>query len=488
MANKIMVQGTSSGSGKSTLVAALARILKNKGKKVCPYKSQNMSLNSYITLDGKEMGRAQVLQAQCAGIEPEAYMNPILLKPQGDRTSQVIFMGEVYKTLSAKEYEKEKVNFKEKLLEAYKDMEKNFDIVVIEGAGSPAEINLRTNDIVNMGLAELVDSPVILVGDIDKGGVFASLYGTVMLLKEEERKRIKGFVINKFRGDVDILKPGIVMMEEMLSIPCLGVVPYFKLDLEDEDGAVELNKKVKDVIDVAVLRLPHISNFTDVLPLESEENVSVRYIETLNDFLTPDLLIIPGSKNTIGDLEYLKEKGIFEKIKEYASSGGRILGICGGYQMLLSSIKDPNHIEGIKEKSEGLNLLEGSTIMMDKKVMKRSEGTLNVNGKDFPVYGYEIHMGETNVLGLPLIKTKNGVDGSKSEDEKILGTYFHGVLDGRFFRNHLVNTLRKKKGLEEKESHDFEKKRDEAMEELARIVEESLDMEKIEKIIEGINL
>lgn len=483
MADKIMIQGTSSGSGKSTLVAALCRIYKNRGQRVCPYKSQNMSLNSYITLDGKEMGRAQVLQAQAAKIEAQAFMNPILLKPQGDRTSQVIYMGEVYKTMSAKEYEKEKVKFKEKLLASYKKMEEDFDLVVIEGAGSPAEINLRTNDIVNMGLAKLVDSPVILVGDIDKGGVFASLYGTYMLLKEEERRRIKGFVINKFRGDIDILKPGIKMMEDILSIPCLGVIPHFKLSLEDEDGAVNLNKKIIAPIDVGVIRLAHISNFTDLLALEGEEDVSVRYIENANEFGRPDLLVIPGSKNTIGDLEKLKENRLYNKILDYGKAGGRVLGICGGYQMLLDEIIDEDKIEGEVERTKGLGLLKGSTRIQKKKVMKRSKGYIKISGTNLPLYGYEIHMGETKTDENPLITTSSGVDGAISKDLKVMGTYFHGLLDGIYFRNYLVNTLRREKGIAEKESYNFEDKREEAIEELAKIVASSLDLDFLDEII-----
>ncbi len=480
-----MIQGTCSGAGKSTIAAALCRILKNKGYSVCPYKSQNMSLNSYITLDGKEMGRAQVLQAECAGIEPEAFMNPILLKPQGDRKSQIIFMGKVYGTMSAKEYEEKKTGFKKMLLEEFKKIDERFDAIVIEGAGSPAEINLRTNDIVNMGFAEMVDAPVILAGDIDKGGVFASLYGTVMLLKEEERKRIKGFIINKFRGDISILQPGIEMMEEKIGIPCLGVIPYFKLELEDEDGAVDLNKSINGKIDIAVIKLPHISNFTDVLPLEMEKDVSVRYIETLSEFKNPDLLIIPGTKNTIGDLEYLKEKGIYEKIREYRKSGGRILGICGGYQMLLDKITDPEGTEGDTEETEGLSLLNGETEITSDKVMTRTEGILEAGGNEYRVYGYEIHMGRTKTSEKSFVRCEGSLDGAVSEDMKVMGTYLHGILDGVPFREYLTNILRKEKGLPEEESPDFEKTKDAAMEELADITEKSLNMDKIMEILKS---
>ena len=301
---KIMIQGTASSVGKSLIVAALCRIFKQDGYSVCPFKSQNMSLNSYITLDGKEMGRAQVLQAYAAGLEPEVYMNPILLKPTSDKKSQIIVNGKVYGNSTAMEYHNLKIKFKDMLKEHFNKLEEDFDIVVMEGAGSPAEINLRDRDIVNMGMAELVDAPVLLVGDIDKGGVFASLAGTMLLLEEGEKERVKGTIINKFRGDVEILKPGLDMLEDIVHIPCLGVVPYTRLQLEDEDGAVEFNKKAYAPIDIAVIKMPHISNFTDLDALKSEEDVSIRFITSKEEFKEPDLLIIPGSKNTIEDLLY----------------------------------------------------------------------------------------------------------------------------------------------------------------------------------------
>lgn len=483
MANKLMFQGTCSSAGKSTMVAGLCRILVNKGYKVVPYKSQNMSLNSFITLDGKEMGRAQVLQAQCAKILPESFMNPILLKPQGDSMSQVIYNGKIFKTMSAKEYEEYKPKFKEELKRDFDEFSKNYDLVCIEGAGSPAEINLRTNDIVNMGLAELVDSPVVLVGDIDKGGVFASLYGTVMLLSEEERKRIKGFVINKFRGDISILMPGIKMIEEKLSMPCLGVVPYFRLNLEDEDGAIELKKTVTDKIDVCAIHLPHFSNFTDLLPLEMEENVSVRYIEQAEEFANPDLLVIPGTKNTISDLKFLKDSGIFNKVKEYHEKGGRIVAICGGYQMLLDKIYDPHRIEGEDEIMEGLSIFRGETTMDKEKTMKQSNGIAHFNNKELAVYGYEIHMGVTNHNEDHFIDYNGIRDGAISKDRKTIGTYFHGIFDAVSFREEIMNIIREEKGLEKVKSKSFESEKEKDMDKLAEIVEASLDMKKIMEII-----
>ncbi|KHD36118.1 cobalamin biosynthesis protein CobQ [Clostridium acetobutylicum] len=480
--SRIMIQGTASSVGKSILVAALCRIFKQDGFSVCPYKSQNMSLNSYITLDGKEMGRAQVLQAYAAGLEPEVYMNPILLKPTTDKSCQVIVKGEVYGVSSAKNYYNMKKEFAPMLKEDFEELENKFDIVVIEGAGSPAEINLRENDIVNMGLAELVDAPVVLVGDIDKGGVFASLFGTVMLLEENERKRIKGTIINKFRGDVEILKPGLSMLEERINIPCFGVVPYFNLSLEDEDGAVYFNTKVNSKIDVAVIKLPHISNFTDIDALKIEEDVSLRYITSSENFGTPDLLIIPGSKNTIGDLLYIRKNGIENKIKQYAEKNGLIFGICGGYQMLGRLIEDPFKVETELGEINGMGLLDIRTVFAEKKVTTRVQGS--VIDKQIPVYGYEIHMGVSSYgeKAKPFIKIENKVgvdDGAVNEGGNIMGTYIHGIFDGANFREYIINFLRDKKGIERKKSVVYEDVRNGEIDKLADIVRNSLDMNSI---------
>lgn len=498
---KIMVQGTGSTVGKSVLVAALCRIFKQDGYNVCPYKSQNMALNSYITLDGKEMGRAQVLQAYAAGLEPDVSMNPILLKPSSDRKCQVIVNGKVYCNSSAKEYHNLKPQFSNMLKEGFEELEKKFDIVVIEGAGSPAEINLRDRDIVNMGLAELVDAPVILVGDIDKGGVFASLVGTMVLLQDEERKRVKGTIINKFRGDIDILTPGIDMLEERTHIPNLGVVPYFRLQLEDEDGSMmEINKEVKDKIDVAMVMLPHVSNFTDLDPLKAEEDVSVRFITSLKEFGNPDLLIIPGSKNTIGDLNYLLETGIADRIKEY-SKDGMVMGICGGYQMLGKTLKDPNKVESSEDMVDGLGLLPIHTVFEQEKVTTRiscetvKDGSKLLDIKDVTegLYGYEIHMGATNfeegATHLFKITESNGdnkgtFDGAVNNKGNVFGTYIHGIFDGVPFREEIINKLRKKKGLDLKASGDYEKLRDRELDKLADIVRASMDIDKLYAIME----
>jgi adenosylcobyric acid synthase len=496
---KIMIQGTGSTVGKSILTAALCRIFKQDGYSVVPFKAQNMSLNSYITLDGKEMGRAQVLQAYAAGLEPEAYMNPILLKPTGDKNSQVIVNGKVYGNYTAVEYHELKPVFKDMLKEQFEELEKKFDIVVIEGAGSPAEINLRENDIVNMGFAELVDAPVLLAGDIDKGGVFASLAGTMILLEENERKRVKGTIINKFRGDIEILKPGLDMIYDVIKVPCIGVVPYFNLQLEDEDGAVTFNKEKKAPIDIAVIKLPHISNFTDLDSLGIEEDVSIRYITRAEEFKNPDLLIIPGSKNTIEDLLSIRNEGIEEKIINY-SKEGRIIGICGGYQMLGNLIKDPLHTETKLDEIQGMKLLNVDTSMQAEKVMTRTKAVFSLNFKEVinisadekSVYGYEIHMGDTfygdNTKHLLNIVEKNSVsvhskDGAINEKGNILGTYLHGIFDSVDFRETILNDIRTNKGMEKKKSKTYESLRETELDKLADIVRESLDMKEIYEIV-----
>ncbi|MDT8717354.1 cobyric acid synthase [Clostridium sp. 19966] len=489
---KIMIQGTGSSVGKSILVAALCRIFKQDGYSVCPYKSQNMSLNSYITLDGKEMGRAQVLQAYAAGLEPQVFMNPILLKPTGDSRCQVIVNGKVYNNHSAQEYHNLKPIFKDMLKDEFLKLEKEFDIIVMEGAGSPAEINLRERDIVNMGMAELVDAPVLIVGDIDKGGVFAALAGTMLLLTEEEKKRVKGTIINKFRGDINLLNPGIIMLEDIIKRPNLGVVPYFNLTLEDEDGAMmEINKKVNATIDVALIMLPHVSNFTDADALRCEQDVSVRFIERKEEFGNPDLLIIPGSKNTIADLEAIRKVGLEELIINYSSSG-RILAICGGYQMLGKEIKDPLNIESDMESIRAMGVIDAVTVLENQKVMTRVEGQVKLPDFKGNIYGYEIHMGKTTVAeeenSFIILNKENGreinkIDGVFAKAERVFGTYIHGILDSTEFREYLLNKIRAEKALPERKSPVYEGFREEELNKLAGIVRNSLDMGSIYKIM-----
>ncbi|MBQ5387107.1 MAG: cobyric acid synthase, partial [Lachnospiraceae bacterium] len=332
MARPIMVMGTMSNSGKSLLVTALCRIFHQDGYRVAPFKSQNMALNSYVTWDGGEMGRAQVAQAEACGREPDVRMNPILLKPTSDVGSQVILRGQVEGTYRARDYFAKKKDYIPLIRECYDELASDCDIMVIEGAGSPAEINLKQDDIVNMGMAKLVDAPVLLVGDIDPGGVFAQLYGTVALLEKEEQARIKGLIINKFRGDKSLLDPGITMLEEKLGIPVLGTVPYLTVDIDDEDSmsGFLLQKQHHKQIDLAVLRFPRISNFTDFSPLEQHSMLGVRFVESVQELGEPDMILLPGTKNTLGDLQWMKETGLFEAVRGFAARGGAVFGICGG--------------------------------------------------------------------------------------------------------------------------------------------------------------
>ena len=355
MAMNIMIQGTMSNAGKSLLAAGLCRVLKQDGYRVAPFKSQNMALNSFITRDGGEMGRAQVVQAEAAGIEPDTRMNPILLKPTTDVGSQVIVNGQVRGNMQAMEYFRRKRDYIPAVLEAYNSLASEYDVIVIEGAGSPAEINLKQDDIVNMGLAKLVDAPVLLVGDIDRGGVFAQLYGTVALLEEDERRRIKGVVVNKFRGDRAILEPGLKTLEELCGIPVAGVLPYAHVDIDDGDSLPERfgRSTERELWDVAVMRVPRISNFTDCSPFEHYENVSLRYVDQVSDLHWPDMILLPGTKSTIADLRWLRQSGLEAAILKVADAGTLIFGVCGGYQMLGRIVSDPEQVEaaGVTEIS-----------------------------------------------------------------------------------------------------------------------------------------
>ena len=377
MAKNIMIQGTMSNAGKSLLCAGLCRIFQQDGYRVAPFKSQNMALNSFITADGGEMGRAQVVQAEAAGIAPDVRMNPILLKPTTDVGSQVIVNGQVLGNMRAMEYYRRKREFLPAVLDAYRSLDAEYDIIVIEGAGSPAEINLKQEDIVNMGLAKLVDAPVLLVGDIDRGGVFAQLYGTVALLEPEERARIKGTVINKFRGDRAILEPGLRTLETLCGVPVAGVVPYVHVDVDDEDSLTErfLSGGERKLLDIAVIRLPRISNFTDVSPFERYENVSVRYVERVSELHDPDMILLPGTKSTISDLQWLRQSGLEAAICKAASTGKLVFGICGGYQMLGSRILDPEQVEaaGVTEIA-GMGLLDMQTVFRGQKVQTQTGG------------------------------------------------------------------------------------------------------------------
>ena len=378
VAKRIMIQGTMSGVGKSLLCAGLCRIFHEDGFRVAPFKSQNMALNSFITKDGLEMGRAQAVQAFAAGIEPDVRMNPILLKPSSDTGSQVILHGEVQGELSAAEYFRRKKEFVPEIRKAFASLSEEFDIVVIEGAGSPAEINLKQNDIVNMGLAEMVDAPVLLVGDINRGGVFAQLYGTVALLEPHEQKRIRGLVINQFRGDEQILRPGLQMLEQRVQKPICGVVPYTDVDLDDEDSVCERlsHHKAEKPLDIAVIRLPRISNFTDFSPLEAHPMLGVRYVSAPHQLGTPDLVILPGTKSTMADLKWLRESGLEASVLRLAGQGVGVLGVCGGYQMLGQTISDPHGTEG-GGNMRGVGLLPVETVFETQKTMPTTNDAIN---------------------------------------------------------------------------------------------------------------
>lgn len=504
MAKVIMIQGTMSNAGKSLVTAGLCRVFKQDGYKVAPFKSQNMALNSFITKEGLEMGRAQVIQAEACGIEPSVNMNPILLKPTNDVGSQVIVNGEVLGNMSARDYYKKKTELIPHIMEAYNNLAKEYDIIVMEGAGSPAEINLKENDIVNMGMAKLVNSPVLLVGDIDRGGVFASIAGTLMLLEEDERKMIKGTIINKFRGDVNILKPGLDMIEEITKTPVVGVVPYMELDIDDEDSLSERfnNKGTVDLIDIAVIRLPRISNFTDFNTFEYIPGVSLRYVKSVRELKDPDMIILPGTKNTMEDLKWLRESGLETQILKQAAKGKVIFGICGGYQMLGMELSDPFNVESGGTMA-GMGLLPTKTVFEKEKVRTRVSGNFNeVSGilaelSYVEFEGYEIHMGQTtydfNEEELTTIDNVNGEDIIKNDGlykDNVYGSYIHGIFDKEEVSKAIVESLCIHKGIDYSSisTVDIEKYKEEQYDKLAEGIRNSLDMKAIYKILEsGIN-
>ena len=445
----IMVQGTMSGAGKSLLCTALCRIFAQDGYKVAPFKSQNMALNSFVTRAGLEMGRAQVVQAQAAGVEPDVRMNPILLKPSSDVGSQVIVNGEVRGNMPARAYFRQKKALIPEILRAYESLAQEYDILVIEGAGSPAEINLKADDIVNMGLAKLVDAPVLLVGDIDRGGVFAQLYGTVALLEADERARICGLIINKFRGDVEILRPGLAMLEEKTHLPVLGVVPYTRADIEDEDSLSERLQSSKAVkpLDAAVVRLPHISNFTDFMPLEQHPLLGVRYVQNVRELGSPDLIILPGTKNTVADLLWLRQCGLEAAVQKLAKRGTPILGVCGGYQMLGRTLDDTLGSEsGQPQTLRGLALLPTDTVFTAEKHRAQVTATAAAPFAGASLTGYEIHTGRTAVQGSAFCTQADGTPEGCVQGA-VFGTYLHGLFDSGELTEKLAAYLCRQKGL-----------------------------------------
>ena len=483
MAKVIMVQGTMSNAGKSILCAGLCRIFKQDGYRVAPFKSQNMALNSFITKDGGEMGRAQVVQAEAAGKEPDVRMNPILLKPTTDVGSQVIVGGVVQGNMRAMEYYQRKREYVPAILEAYNSLAAENDIIVIEGAGSPAEINLKQEDIVNMGMAKMVDAPVLLVGDIDRGGVFAQLYGTVELLEPDEKARIKGTIVNKFRGDKAILEPGLETLEKLCGVPVVGVIPYVHVDIDDEDSLSERfsrNEGTK-LLDIAVIRLPRISNFTDFSPFERYENVSLRYVDKVAELHNPDLILLPGTKSTIADLQWLRQCGLEAAIQKASSAGTPVFGICGGYQMLGNSVRDPQQVEaaGITEIA-GLGLLPMETVFEGEKVQTQTSGVFeNIPGMLAPLNGmtyegYEIHMGRSERKLPPVMG-----------NSRVYGSYIHGIFDAPGITDAILKVICQEKGIdfEALGTFDMTQYKEIQYNKLADAVRSGLDMDYIYRIL-----
>lgn len=489
-----------SNAGKSLLVAALCRIFRQDGYSCAPFKSQNMALNSYITADGLEMGRAQVMQAEAAGIEPSVWMNPILLKPTSDMGSQVIVNGRVRGDMRAMDYYRRKRELIGDIQKAYNCLAEQYDIVVLEGAGSPAELNLKSDDIVNMGMARLAGSPVLLVGDIDRGGVFAQLLGTLMLLEPEEQSFVKGLVVNKFRGDKTIFQSGVDILEQRSKKPVLGVIPWLSCDLEDEDSVSgKLDKRERSgVIDIAVIHLPRISNFTDFDVFSQFAGVSVRYVSRPARLGTPDLIILPGTKSTISDMKWMRESGMESAVKKYAASGNPVFGICGGYQMLGRRIADPEHVESPAgtQGIDGMGLLEADTVFCQEKKRTRVTGSFSrVSGifrglSGMAAEGYEIHMGRTETdRPLLVMAQRDGEafgDGG-SNGNNVYGCYIHGIFDRIEVAEQIVSTLYRRKGLKYERGHMISRReyKERQYDLLADGVRSNLDMEAVYRILEA---
>ena len=486
----IMIVGTSSGAGKSITVTGLCRVFKKDGNSVCPFKSQNMALNSFVTKTGREMGRAQVVQALASEIEPEAFMNPILLKPTTDRKIQVIVNGKSIGNMSGIEYGKFKTSLKPEIMKAYNHIRETYDISVIEGAGSPVEINIKEEDIANMKMAEMADAPVILVADIDRGGVFASIYGTIMLLSPEERKRVKGVIINKFRGDVNILKPGLKEIEDLTGVPVVGVMPYSNIDIEDEDSVTERFRSLKENkgIEISIIKLKHMSNFTDFDALKIADDVNIKYVTSPKELGNEDIIILPGTKNTIEDLKEIKDNGIATEIIKASKNGKIVIGICGGFQMMGEKIKDPYEIESSIKEIPGLGLLELETVMEKEKNTRQYSGTLkNCSGllsglENENINGYEIHQGVTNGKETQITGDDRVVGVVKGDN--IFATYIHGIFDNEKVTRNILNLVRAKKGLNiQNEGMTFDEYRMHELDKLEKIMRENIDIKKIYEII-----
>ncbi|MES0328776.1 MAG: cobyric acid synthase [Dehalococcoidales bacterium] len=499
-AKTIMIQGTSSNVGKSVLAAALCRIFKQDGLKVAPFKSQNMALNAFVTSEGGEIGRAQAVQAEAAGIPASIHMNPVLIKPEADSHSQIVVHGKATESISAADYYKRAPLLLEKIRESFGRLSAAYDVIVIEGAGSPAEINLKEREIVNMRMAREASSPVLLVGDIDRGGVFASLVGTLELLTEDECRYVKGFIINKFRGDISLLQPAIDFLEERTGRPVLGTIPYFRdISIAQEDSVFldEMGQRPPtDDLDIVVVRLPRIANYDDFDPLE-EDGSRLRYITKAAELGDPDLIILPGTKSTFADLEFLNQCGLSERITQKAEGGTPVIGVCGGYQMLSRSINDPERIESESESVPGLGLLPAVTTYARQKATSQVKGRITADrgllsgmaGQE--LIGYEIHMGQTQTEGglspFRIYQTPDGAvdyeDGTMNASGTVLGTYMHGIFNNSGFRQGLLNWLRRRRGLEESWGAGIDKEKE--YDRLADLVRRNLDMERLYKIMEG---
>ncbi len=495
MAKPIMIQGVCSGAGKSLIAAALCRIFRQDGFSVAPFKAQNMALNSFVTRDGLEMGRAQAVQAEAAGIEPDVRMNPILLKPTSDSGSQVIINGVPHGTHSARDYWGNKKMLAPVVEAAYQSLAAEYDIIVIEGAGSPAEINLNKDDIVNMGAAKMAGAPVLLVGDIDRGGVFASLYGTVKLLSYDEQELIRGLIINKFRGDMGILDPGLTMLEALTGKKVAGVIPYVPLDIDDEDSVSDrLEVSVASgMVNIAVVRLPWLSNFTDFLSLSRIPGVSVYYARKPVQLEGADMVLLPGTKNTMDDLKWLRSSGMEEKIRMLHAGGTIVFGICGGYQMMGESVSDPESMEG-GGSLRGMGLLPVDTVFRKEKTTVQTEGMICcLEGpmgalSGMHTIGYEIHMGETmrrdGAKPFQILCHGGTAKPDGCHKNNAYGTYQHGIFDQGDITEKLVSILARRKGVVlETEARDPAVYREKQYDKLADTVREALDMEFIYHIL-----
>ena len=493
----LVVLGTSSSVGKSLLVAGLCHLFARRGVKVAPFKAQNMSNNAAVCSDGSEIGRAQYTQALASGLEPHVDMNPVLIKPEADSRSQIVVMGRPWKTLDAREYYPKKDFLWKEVTSALDRLREQYELVIVEGAGSAAELNLREGDIVNMAVARYADSPVLLAGDIDRGGIFAQLIGTVWLLESEERDLIKGLIVNKFRGDISLFEDGVRILEEKSEVPILGVVPYLHgLFIPEEDAVAlenpfEKSSPINEAVEIVVIHLPRIANFDDFDPLATEPGVQVRYVDSLEQVGNPAAIIIPGTKSTVNDLEWLRSRGFEETIRTHAQKGGAVVGICGGYQMLGQIIRDPDHVESTLDAVRGLGLLPIETIFAgDKATHQASARVKNISPwlaelEGQTVSGYEIHMGRTQSSRswLEIIERNGQVvytpDGATSADGNLWGCYIHGLFSNENFRKAWLKHL----GWQEETMKDNANPFAASLTRLADTLEETLDTQLLEKII-----